>query len=124
MLDKTVCTLPFKARQPSQQVLPVFTIDAQNLAKAHRSVSERANLAAEWVAGWLVITKRTVALGATIFGCSPASAHRALTELGGGGDTDVALAHFVWKRMTQAQQDTFVRANLLPVWDSIERVTR
>ena len=78
MLDKTVCTLPFKARQPSQQVLPVFTIDAQNLAKAHRSVSERANLAAEWVAGWLVITKRTVALGATIFGCSPASAHRAL----------------------------------------------
>jgi hypothetical protein len=124
MLDKTTHTLSFKIQQASHQVLPIYTIDAQNLAKASRSAGERARLAAEWVTGWRLIEKRTAALGATIFGCSAPSVHRALDELGRGGDTDVALAHFIWTRMTQAQQDTFARANLAPLWDAIDRVTR
>jgi hypothetical protein len=103
---------------------PTQTIDAQNLAKGHRTAGERAYLAAKWITGGLVIDKPTASLAATIFGCSQGSVGRALAELGGGGDVAVGLAQLAWDRMTPKQRDMFVRANLLPVWDSVERITR
>jgi hypothetical protein len=126
MLDRILLNTPSPAAsQPRAPQLRIRTIDAQNLAKAHRSIGERAFLAAKWVVGQIVIDNRTVSLAGRIFGCSHGSVHHALAELRDDRvNADIALAQFAWERLLQDERDMFVRANLLPVWDSIERITR
>jgi hypothetical protein len=99
-------------------------IAASNIAKAHRPIHERARLAALWVCGRLLIERRTAALAALIFGVSAPSVSRALAEFGGATvDMSMVLDHY-WNCASNDERRQFVRSNLIPIWDQVERITR
>jgi hypothetical protein len=123
MLDTLKTTSPPVFRQSQPAAMPIRTVTALAIAKVHRTPRERALLAAQWILGRLEIEGRTASMAAAIFDCSPASVSRALTELNGTTADNDELLGFYWRHATSEEREKFVRANLLTVWDTIDRVT-
>jgi hypothetical protein len=115
---------PLQQARPTPILPPLATMRARNIVKGHRSVRQRAELAARWMLDRLIIEGRTTTMAALIFGVSYASVPRALARIGGSiADYDVTLNHY-WRRASDYEREEFVRANLLSVWDAVESVTR
>jgi hypothetical protein len=110
--------------QPVPTLVPITAISATNIVKAQRSVHERACLAASWIFGRVVIEPRTATMAAAIFDVSGPSVYRAIVDFNDMAANDSDKLNFYWNRASNDERLDFVRANLIPVWDQIERITR
>jgi hypothetical protein len=112
------------ARRPTLRT--VFTVlTGQSLAKKRRGPRARARLAAKWVLGWLTL-EPTIRLAARMFGVSEPLVRAAVAEFVANAGPDPAPAADlarIWTLATAEERATFVRANLLQVWDTLEAVT-
>jgi hypothetical protein len=97
---------------------PIEVISAVSLAHRHQIAPwERGRMAAAWLDGRALL-KPTVALAADVFDVSyPLIAkEREPTSA-------VGLLAYAWHAASSYERDLFVRANLIPVWTAVERVT-
>ena len=101
---------------------PHRTITGQALAKTpNREPRERAYQAARWVRGSLTINNPTLRMAAQTFGVCEALIRQAIRELEG---TTFAPPPIDWTGRSDADRDAFVGANLIDLWDRIDRLTR
>jgi hypothetical protein len=110
---------------------PVRTITGQSIAKTDWGPRARANLAARWKLGTVKVVP-SIKLAAEVFGCSEQLVRQAVAELQRSAlrngavvtplDPDSWWADW-WDELSESDHDNFVRAHLLSIWDSIERVT-
>ena len=111
------------------QPAPVRTITGQSIAKSDWGPRNRAHLAAQWKLG-TVIVEPTIKLAAAVFGVSEQLVTRAVAQQGdvlrknGVAATPLCSIDSWWAGMSESDRDDFVRKHLLPLWDSIERVTQ
>jgi hypothetical protein len=98
---------------------PIEVISAVSLAHRHRIAAwERGRMAAAWLDGRALL-KPTVALAADVFDVSyPLIAKERESTSSAAG-----LLTYAWDAAIPYERDLFVRANLIPVWTVVERVT-
>src|SRR4051812_31391556 len=100
---------------PPLQCRPIRHLAARNLAKAERSIEERAYLATLWLKNLLDIDRRTGALASAIFEISSATISRALAE---DRATTVELLAHHWRHASIEERAAFGRViGVDCVWD-------
>ena len=104
------------------------TIGGQAIAKSQLAPRLRAYYAARWKLGVLDV-EPTTKLAASAFRVSGPLVDAAIADLEPAvaerkNDAPVAMITELWAHLTETERDLFVRSNLLPVWDSVDRVTR
>jgi hypothetical protein len=123
MLMKTE-TKPARRLHPTSKRAPVTVITALNVAKARRGKKERAELAAEFAKGNLLVIQPTVALASKVFEVSQTAVHHAITDSGAHKASALPpLVDQVWATLDTRSREQFVQSHLLALWDHIEAIT-
>jgi hypothetical protein len=109
------------------QAAPVRTITGQSIAKSEWGPRKRAYHAAQWKLGTVKV-EPTIKLAAAVFDVSEQLVRQAVADLQedaflNGAVTTPPDPDSWWDELSESDRDNFVRAHLLSIWDSIERVT-
>jgi hypothetical protein len=126
MLDNTV-VLPrsIAAHQPNtdMEIRPTRIVTARSVAHSIVNKDELSALAAGWITG-RVLYRPTVNLACTAFAISRPRVTEAMIRMEKTPfSMPLGLLALGWSKVSSAERDAFVRANLAPIWDAIERVT-
>jgi hypothetical protein len=127
MLDNTV-VLPriITAHQPNidaPEIRPVRIVTAKSVAHSIVNKDGLSVLAAGWVTG-RVLYRPTIDLACTAFAISrPRVTEMMMRTEKTPFSMPLGLLALGWSKASPAEKDAFVRANLTPTWDAIERVT-
>jgi hypothetical protein len=98
---------------------PIEVISAVSLAHRHRIEPwERGRMAAAWADGRALVIP-TVELASTVFDVS----YPLIAKERCPASLPLKLLTYGWQAAAPYERDLFVRANLVPVWTAIERVT-
>jgi hypothetical protein len=109
---------PASSVRPPQRP-PHSFISAQSIAKASRSKSERAFLAARWIAGSLSIQKPTAILAGLVFGVSPTATKSALKIFNFKTASAIEAA---WGETLYLEREAFIRDHANEILALLDRI--